>query len=159
MPKPTDKHDREHLRRLEVIQRLIDSIYDEAVKEAAAIGADVHDVDLDKAFEFADYPLTQRRIEELVKWLRSQLEVAVVDGINAEWTLANNKNNVLVQRIFGGDVDRLPEPVRRRYLSTNEAAREAFIKRKTNGLGLSGNTIFRPVSYKPCRPIRRRQGQ
>ena len=30
-----------------------------------------------------------------------------------------------------------PEPVRRRYLSTNENAREAFLKRKTGGLNLS----------------------
>ena len=30
-----------------------------------------------------------------------------------------------------------PEPVRRRYLSTNESAREAFLKRKTGGLNLS----------------------
>ena len=137
MTAPRDKHDREHLRRLEVIQRLIDSIYDEAVKEAAAIGVSVGDIDLDKAFEFADYPLTQRRIDELVSWLRGQLQTAVVDGINAAWVLANNKNNVLVQRIFGGDVDELPEPVRRRYLSTNESAREAFLKRKTGGLNLS----------------------
>ena len=53
MPTPKDKHDREHLRRIAVIQRLIDSIYDEAVREAAAIGAGVRGVDLGKAFEFA----------------------------------------------------------------------------------------------------------
>ena len=137
MAVPKDKHDREHLRRLEVIQRLIDSIYDEAAREAAAIGASVGDIDLDKAFEFADYPLTQRRMDELMSWLRQQVEVAVVNGINAAWTLANNKNNVLVQRVFGGDVDRLPDSVKRRYLSTNENAREAFLKRKTGGLDLS----------------------
>ena len=137
MTGPADRHDREHLRRLAVIQRLIDSIYSEAVREAAAIGADVGGVNLDKAFEFADYPLTQRRIDTLMEWLRSQIQATVVNGIKAEWALSNDKNDAMVADVFGKGFSDLPEATQRRYLSTNNAARDAFIKRKTNGLNLS----------------------
>lgn len=137
MPTPKDKHDREHLRRLQAIQRLVDRIYDEAVREAAAIGASVGDIDLDKAFEFADHPLTRRRIGELLSWLSSQLEATVVNGITAEWALSNDKNDAMVERVFGEGFGDLPDDVRRRYLSTGEKARDAFIKRKEGGLGLS----------------------
>ncbi len=137
MPRPENPFDREHLRRLQQIQALIDRIYDEAVREAAAIGASVGDFDPSKAFEFADYPLTERRMAELTAWLRSQLSAAVVDGVEAAWTLSNNKNNELVHHVFGDRYDQLPEAARRRYLSTNETARDAFLRRKQQGLGLS----------------------
>lgn len=137
MPRPENRFDREHLRRLQQIQALIDRIYDEAVREAAAIGAGVADFDPSKAFEFADYPLTERRMAELTAWLRSQLSAAVVDGVEAAWTLSNNKNNELVYHVFGNRYDQLPEAARRRYLSTNETARDAFLRRKQQGLGLS----------------------
>ena len=67
----------------------------------------------------------------------SENEGAVVNGINASWELSNSKNDALVRAIFGANVKALTEELRRRYLTTNDGAREAFLQRKQNGLNLS----------------------
>lgn len=137
MPQPKNKYDREHLRNLQVLQRQVDAIYRMATREAAAIGMTITDFNPDRPFSFADYPQTGERVRELMTQLRSMLEVCIVNGIDSEWTLANNKNNELANRVFGSNKGKLTQAQYRRYYSTNEAARDAFIKRKENGLRLS----------------------
>lgn len=137
MPKPTNKYDRQHLLNLQRLQRQIDTIYREATREAAALGASIDNFNADKPFTFEDYPLTRRRVESLMLRLKAAVEVCIVDGIESEWTLANNKNNELANRVFGRNVGRLTQAQYRRYYSTNEAARDAFLQRKERGLTLS----------------------
>ena len=60
-----------------------------------------------------------------------------MNGIRSEWTLANNKNSELARQVFGDNVGKLTQEQYRRYFSTNDNAREAFEKRKVNGLNLS----------------------
>lgn len=137
MPKPKNKYDREHLHNLDVYQEYIDAIYAEAVKEAAAIGVSLDDVDISKPFTFDDYPRTRKRVNALLEQLRSQLQMSIVNAVRSEWTLSNNKNNELCNVVFGNNVGKLSEEQYRRYYSTNEKALEAFIKRKERGLNLS----------------------
>jgi len=138
MPTPNNKYDREHQRRLESIQRQIDAIYSEAVKEAAAIGVTIDiPADADKPFSFGDYPMTEKRVNELLKGLRQQLHTAIVSSVRSSWTLANNKNNELCNVVFGSNVNKLTKEQYRRYYSTNGKALDAFIQRKENGMNLS----------------------
>lgn len=132
-----NKYDREHLRRLALYQRMIDDIYDQYAEEAAKIAAVVGDLAPDTLFSFSDYPLTQKRVDKLMSGLKKDILACVVNGINAEWTLANNKNNELARMVFGDNVGRLPQAQYRKYFSTNDQAREAFLSRKIAGLGLS----------------------
>lgn len=90
-----------------------------------------------RLFSFSDYPSTRRKIEKLLSDLQSGLETIIVNGIRSEWTLANNKNDELAKQVFGDSVGKLTKEQERRYFSTNGSARDAFIKRKTDGLGLS----------------------
>lgn len=132
-----NKYDSQHWRNQNAIERQIEQIYREAIKEAAALGVSITDFDPDKLFSFSDYPKTKKKIEKLLKDLQQSVETAIVNGIKAEWTLANGKNDELARQVFGDNVGKLTKEQEQRYFSTNEAARDAFIARKTDGLNLS----------------------
>lgn len=138
MSKASDnKHDRQHLRNLSTYQLRIDRIYQDIIREAARLGASVGEIKPDTAFSFDDYPTIRKRVEKLMSGLKSRLTVSIVNGIDAEWTLANNKNSELARRVFGDKADKLTEAQQRRYFSTNDSARQAFQQRRVNGLNLS----------------------
>lgn len=132
-----NKWERQHLKDLSALDKRIEQIYEAAVKEAARIGATISDFNPDRLFSFSDYPITRKRIEKLLSGLKSGLSATIVNGINSAWTLSNNKNNELARQVFGDNVGKLSQAQYRRYFSTNDEAREAFIQRKTNGLNLS----------------------
>jgi hypothetical protein len=136
MAKP-NKYDVQHLRNLGLTEKQIEKIYDLAVKEAAAIGASIHDFNPDKPFSFADYPQTKARIDKLVKQLPQKVETVIVNGARSEWTLANDKNNALCDLVFGNNKSKLTREQERKYYSNNDKALDAFLKRKTAGLNLS----------------------
>ena len=132
-----NKYDIQHLRNLGLTEKQIASIFDLAVKEAAAIGVSIHDFNSDKPFSFADYPQTKARIEKVIKSLQKRVETTIVNGVRSEWTLANNKNDVLCDLVFGDNKSKLTREQERRYYTNNDKALEAFLKRKTAGLNLS----------------------
>lgn len=59
--------------------------------------------------------------------------------MRSEWTLSNRKNDNLCNSVLGSRASSLPKSLARRYYSTNDGARDAFIARKVDGLGLSDN--------------------
>lgn len=132
-----NKYDSQHWRNQAAYERQVDAIYRAAAKEAAALGVSIKDFNPDRLFSFSDYPNTRKKIEKLLNDLQSGVTAVIVNGIRSEWTLANNKNDELARQVFGDSVGKLTKELERRYFSTNGAAREAFIKRKTDGLGLS----------------------
>ena len=138
MPKPKNKYDLQHQINVVRYQQMIDSFYDEAVREAVAIGS-IAKVDVSVPFTFEHYPITKQRINTTVERLRDSIKTCVVNGVMSEWTLANNKNNELCNMVFGDNIGKLTQAQYRRYYSTNEAARDAFLARKINGFDLSEN--------------------
>lgn len=132
-----NKWERQHLKDLSALDKRIEQIYKAAVKEAARIGTTISDFSPDRLFSFRDYPITHKRIEKLLEGLKSGLSSAIINGVNSAWTLSNNKNNELARQVFGDNVGKLSQAQYRRYFSTNDEAREAFIARKTSGLNLS----------------------
>lgn len=132
-----NKYDKQHLRNLTAYERQVDAIYRAAVKEAAALGLSIRDLDPTRLFSFSDYPITRKRLESLLESLKSGLSAVIVNGVNHEWTLANNKNNELCRQVFGDNVGKLSNAQYRRYFKNNEEARDAFLARKVQGLNLS----------------------
>ena len=132
-----DKWERQHLNNLSALDREIERVYEAAVKEAARLGVSINDFNPDRLFSFDDYPITRKRLEKLLSGLKSDLTAAIVNGIETAWTLSNNKNSELARQVFGDNIGKLSQAQYRRYFSTNDEAREAFIQRKTNGLKLS----------------------
>ena len=132
-----NKYDKQHLRNLTAYERQVDAIYRAAVKEAAALGLSIRDLDPTRLFSFSDYPITRKRLESLLESLKSGLSAVIVNGVNHEWTLANNKNNELCRQVFGDNVGKLSKAQYRRYFKNNEEACEAFKARTVQGLNLS----------------------
>lgn len=132
-----NKYDRTHLAHLSKYQRQIDSLYRRLIQEAALLGASVDGLKGDSLFSFDDYPALRKRAERLIEEMRSEMSAVIVNGVNAEWTLANNKNSELARTVFGDRVGKLPQAEYRRYFSTNDNARKAFLSRKEAGLNLS----------------------
>ena len=132
-----NKYDRQHMRNLTAYERQVDAIYKAAIKEAAALGLSIRDIDPTRLFSFSDYPITRKRLETLLESLKSGLSAVIVNGVRSEWTLANNKNDELCRQVFGDNVGRLSKAQYRRYFKNNEEARDAFLARKVQGLNLS----------------------
>lgn len=135
--KKQNKYDLRHKRNIKVYELQMDAIYRDAIREAVSVSGTVGHIKPDNPFSFDDYPITRKRIESLMSGLKSRMETVVLNGIKAEWTLANNKNSELANRVFGENVGKLTQAQYRRYYSTNDAARQAFQQRNVGGLNLS----------------------
>lgn len=132
-----NKWDSKHQKDLERYARKIDAIYQSAVREAAAIGATIPNFSPDKPFSFADYPSTQQRVQKLIDELKNNIQMVILNGVDSEWTLANNKNDELCNVVFGKNVKKLTTEQERRYYRNNGNACDAFKTRKIAGLNLS----------------------
>jgi predicted GNAT family acetyltransferase len=132
-----DKWEKAHRSNTNKYARQIDAIYQEAVREAAAIGATIPNFSPDKPFSFSDYPSTQQRVQKLINSLKNGIQTVILNGVDSEWTLANNKNDELCNVVFGNNVKNLSTEQERRYYRSNGKACDAFKTRKIAGLGLS----------------------
>lgn len=131
-----DKWEKQHRAELAKIDKRIKAIYEAAAQEAAAIGVTIDGL-TDELFRFSRFPLTHKRIDDLLQALHDRLQTAIINGVQSQWTLANNKNNELCRVVFGDNIGKLTKEQYKRYFSNNDAARDAFLARKEAGLGLS----------------------
>lgn len=144
MPK-LSKWDKKQLAQIATIKTKIAAAYNEMCKRTGTIGALYGSaVNPDKEFRWADYPALEKKVDEELAVLADNVRAVIINGTRAQWSLANEKNDALCEQVFGLPYDRLPETVQRKYFTTNEAALEAFLKRKDNGLGLS-QRVWRDV--------------
>ncbi len=127
-----DKHNKNIARYLRRIQKL----YDAMINEAVVIGASVK-VLRNRPFSFDDYPRTKKRADRLIRDMQREMEAIIVNGVESEWTLSNNKNNELSRRLFGDNIGKLTPYQYRKYFSNNDNARKAFLARKTAGMTIS----------------------
>lgn len=127
---------------------MVGHIYTAAAKDAAVIGASVTGYGSSEPFSFSRYPLAAQRIKNLLNQLYSDLNTVILDGVEASWTLANNKNNELSRMVFGNNIGKLSEDEYRRYFTNNDTALAAFVKRKEDGLGISDRVWQYTKQYK-----------
>ena len=125
-----NKWDMEYLRTQVRLQRAIDAVYTEAAKEAARIGANLSIADPDRIFSFADYPMTKKRVSDLLRLFSSRINATLINGINRAWDISNSKNDELCQRAHRNAQTQ-------EQIIQNKNARQTFIQRTTAGLNLS----------------------
>ena len=133
-----NKYDKRHIQNLAKYERQIQALFEAATQDAANL-APLIGVLGDSPFAWEDYPLALAQMNRIIEQLNSDVTTSIVNGVRSEWTLSNNKNNELCNVVFGSLATSLPEAAARRYYSTNEYARDAFLARKERGLGLSDN--------------------
>lgn len=141
----------EHNARTVLYSKQVETIYATACQEAANIGATISGFNADKPFTFADYPLTQNRIEKLTSGLGSSVEAVIVNGITAEWKESNFKSDELAKSILGyaykgKDFKKVEQY--QKYFNNNDKALAAFIARKDAGLALSDKVWFYTSKFK-----------
>lgn len=135
-----DKFELAHEKAVNTIQNKIGWLFEIFAKEvASAASLTIKSVDPLEPFSLDSFPLTKKRIEKLIKELSSGITTTVIDGVKSQWTLANEKNNELCNKIFGELVGKLTKEQKRLYYTSNSKALTAFLQRKhgQNGLSLS----------------------
>lgn len=125
-----NQFDKRHLANVRKYQRQIDKIYRDAAAQVAArySGLPVPD---DAIFSFDDYPAIQAQIDAFIRQMAGDIELTVQDGVRTEWDLSNDKNDALVDSVFGENA------IAARYKHRNVDALNSFMNRKTAGLNLS----------------------
>jgi hypothetical protein len=82
------------------------------------------------AWRIDDFPILRQRVTEAMRELHGGIYAALLNGIEESWSLANQKNDILVDRRLG---KRGPGVL----YDPNKAALESFIRRQHRGITLS----------------------
>lgn len=143
-----DKWELKHVKDIARYEKAIQRIYTTYTQEAAKIGASISGFDPTKPLSFADYPLTNKLIKDLQRRMAKDIKAVVVNGVDEQWALSDDKAGELVEKLFADLTDAQREAYIRRYLTTRERAREAFKMRKDAGLGLSDRVWQYTDQYK-----------
>lgn len=137
---------REQAKRIAGYERAVLEVYKRAISSVSAMYASFPDIDPDKPFSFDDYPEVRERARKVFRKMHDDIDKVIINGVEAQWTLANNRNNELSNIVFGGL--ELSSSMRRRYYADNSAALETFKKRKSAGLGISDRVWKYTRQYK-----------
>lgn len=129
-----DALERAHFARVERFTRLIDSVYEKAVKELAQLAKRV-DFDPDKPFSFKNYPKAAKEAEKAYSILADNITATIQKGNESEWMEANRNNDELLERLLSSS--RVGRKRLEAYKSRNIEALESFQNRKVGGLKLS----------------------
>lgn len=127
--------EKQYLGRMDSYARQVDLIYQQAIREATALGLSISDYDPTKPFTWRRYPQTKARVDTLINKLYSSILVTINDATRNEWFAASVANDAIVDRFFKSK--KLHSFKFDRYYQRNVDALESFQIRKTKGLNLS----------------------
>lgn len=129
-------YDEKHKQNLAKRAKKVSSLYDAAVKRLTQAAApSLFDADKEQEFHFEDFPTLKREIDALMQDLYSSLQTNIEDGDEESWTLANTKNDAMVESVIGKA--KLPKQTVQAWKHPHLEALNAFIDRKEAGMGLS----------------------
>lgn len=129
-------YDEKHKQNLAKRAKKVSSLYDAAVKRLTQAAApSLFDADKEQEFHFEDFPALKREMDALMQDLYSSLQTNIEDGDEESWTLANTKNDAMVESVIGKA--KLPKQTVQAWKHPHMEALNAFIDRKEAGMGLS----------------------
>ena len=130
-------YDKRHAAYIEALTKKLESIYRSIIRQAVKHGLSVNfDATRGDIFDFDKFPKLKKRMEELMADMQARILAEVVNGITSGWNLSGEKNDYLVEQVLKSSG--LTEEQITEYRTTrNTEARDAFLRRKVGGLGLS----------------------
>lgn len=135
-----DAYEAQHARNRILYEKKIKAIYEGVCRECGYSSAQLESIvkNAGESAVFARIPAVRKVLDKLQRKLSERLKTTVVDGVRAEWKLANDKYDALVGTMVAGDLlAQMDEGRRARTFARNLEALEAFLKRKEGGLDLS----------------------
>ena len=121
-------YDDAHLLSIEKIAYQVRKSYLAAIKEISALSTGLK-LNANGEFYFLNNSAVNKAVNEVISQLYSNVYSATVTGIQTEWDRAVEKNNAIAEYIYGKGLKELPAQYKNKYLSTNAAARKAFVSR------------------------------
>lgn len=127
--------DAAHYRRTEAYVRQIEKLCNLAASEYASLAGTLFQPDINKPFNFDDYPQTKKAAAQVTQGLAKKIQGVIVRGTAAEWRAACDKNDAFLKSILR--TSRLTPEEAEQYQARNLEALQSFQQRKVEGLGLS----------------------
>ena len=127
--------DAAHYRRTEAYARQIEKLCNLAASEYASLAGTLFQPDLNKPFNFDDYPQTKKAAAQVTQGLAKKIQSVIVRGTATEWRAACDKNDDFLKSIRR--TSRLTPEEAEQYQARNLEALQSFQQRKVEGLGLS----------------------
>ena len=129
---PLSDYDKQHARNTMLYMRETARIFDNFANEVARLYGVLP---TDVAFDINAYPDLINQLELRLRQLAKEVQTNIVNGINNEWTLANNKNDEVLDDYLKGR--RLPKRLDKKWRGHNVPALEAFRRRTVEGMEIS----------------------
>ena len=125
-------YDKKHIENILAYMRGTARSFDQMAEKVARLYASLPQ---DEVFDISRHPELKNQIDKILRRLAHDTQENIVNGINNEWSLSNNKNDEVLEGLLKGNT--LPERLDKKWRGRNIPALEAFRKRKINGIGLS----------------------
>lgn len=128
-----DKYEKKHLANILKLQNKINKRYRETIDK---IFSRANALKIKSAtFSLSEYPTLSNYVNEVLLKFSEELNIMMVNGVKYEWDESINKNASIVLETYGAS--KVSGVVKELLYNPQANALDQFIKRKTNGLGLS----------------------
>ena len=129
-------YDKMHRENLAKRAKKVQQLYNAAIKRITEAAApSIFDAGEKKEFHFEDFPALHKETDALLQDLTSSLQANIEQGDKDSWTLANTKNDAMVDTLIGKA--KLPKKTLQEWKHPHLEALSSFIDRKEEGMNLS----------------------
>lgn len=133
MPDIFSEYEKKLLRKILASHKRIKGVYHDAINEVSLTASKIKYQDV--VFDLNKHPALKRKVERLLEKMHTSIFSVISNSVLDSWDLANEKNNILVDRKLKGRD--LPAKVNQILYDSNKPAQNAFLKRVENGMNLS----------------------
>lgn len=127
-----NKYDKQYKQKQLRIRLDLEKMYSQMFEDLVS-ATSLLDLPLDGYVYFKNYPTLKKKADELIKNLGTKLNLYINNQLSSVWSLANSKNDNLIDQIFSKYDKIAPESLK----SHNEKALETFRQNKIKGFTLS----------------------